>query len=81
MHTSDNFLDIHRDGINLFTLSNLHEMCSFESLLRAERRATLLVRGGVSNHGSWRKNLDNSYIFICYVKLTQGLQNLRRLKT
>ena len=31
MHTSDNFLDIHNDDINLFTLSNLREMCSFES--------------------------------------------------
>ena len=31
MHTSDNFLDMHNDGINLFTLSNRHEMCSFES--------------------------------------------------
>ena len=27
----------------------------------AERRATLLVRGGASNHGSWRKNVVNFY--------------------
>ena len=32
------------------------------SALRAERRATPLVRGGASNHGSWRKNVVNSYI-------------------
>ena len=31
MQTSDNSLDIHNDGIILFTLSNLCEMCSFES--------------------------------------------------
>ena len=31
------------------------------SVLRAERRATPLVRGGASNHGSWRKNVVNSY--------------------
>ena len=29
--------------------------------LPAERRATPLVRGGASNHGSWRKNVVNSY--------------------
>ena len=29
--------------------------------LRQERRATSLVRGGASNHGSWRKNVVNSY--------------------
>ena len=29
--------------------------------LRAEQRATPLVRGGASNHGSWRKNVVNSY--------------------
>ena len=28
MHNSDNFLDIHIDGINAFTLSNRREMCS-----------------------------------------------------
>ena len=28
--------------------------------LRAERRAIPLVRGGASNHGSWRKNMVNS---------------------
>ena len=28
---------------------------------RPERRATPLVRGGASNHGSWRKNVVNSY--------------------
>ena len=33
------------------------------SALHAERRATPLVRGGASNHGSWRKNVVNSYIF------------------
>ena len=27
----------------------------------SERRATPLVRGGASNHGSWRKNVVNSY--------------------
>ena len=32
------------------------------SVLRAEWRATPLVCGGVSNHGSWRKNMVNSYI-------------------
>ena len=31
MHTSDNFLDIHNDGINPFTLSTRREMCSLES--------------------------------------------------
>ena len=30
MQTSDNFLDIHNDDINPFTLSNLPEMYSFE---------------------------------------------------
>ena len=29
--------------------------------MEAERRATPLVRGGASNHGSWRKNVVNSY--------------------
>ena len=33
------------------------------SALHAVRRATLLVRGGASNHGFWRKNVVNSYIF------------------
>ena len=31
MHTSYNFLDIHNDGINPFTLSIRREMCSLES--------------------------------------------------
>ena len=31
MHTSSNFLDIHNDGINPFTLSTRREMCSLES--------------------------------------------------
>ena len=31
------------------------------SAVRAEQRATQLVCGGASNHGSWRKNLVNSY--------------------
>ena len=30
MHTSDNSLDIHSDGINPFTLSNHREMCSLQ---------------------------------------------------
>ena len=31
MHTSDNFLDIHNDGMNPFRLSARSEMCSLES--------------------------------------------------
>ena len=31
MHTSDNFLDVHNDGINPFTLSTRRDMCSLES--------------------------------------------------
>ena len=31
MHISDNFLDIHNDSINPFTLSTRREMCSPES--------------------------------------------------
>ena len=31
MHTLDNFLDIRNNGINPFTLSTRHEMCSLES--------------------------------------------------
>ena len=30
--------------------------------LRPEQRATPLVHGGTSNHGSWHKNVVNSYI-------------------
>ena len=30
IHTSDNFPNIHNDGINLFTLSNCREMCSLQ---------------------------------------------------
>ena len=41
--------------------SGIERVGSPGSALRAERRATPLVRGGASNHGSWRKNVVNSY--------------------
>ena len=34
--TADNFLDIRNDGIKPFTLSNRHEMCSFETFSSRE---------------------------------------------
>ena len=41
------------------------------SALRAERRATPLVRGGASNHGSGRKNVVNSYNDACTRQYTK----------
>ena len=34
-----------------------------------ERQATPRVRGGASNHGSWRKYVVNSYIITTMVKI------------
>ena len=36
MDTADNFLDIRNDGIKPFTLSDRHEMCSFETFSSRE---------------------------------------------
>ena len=52
MHTSDNFLDIHNDGINPFTLSNYREMCSFDVFLHV---------------GAWHGRALITFVFYCDV--------------